>query len=324
MEAANGSENKIPKKTRSAGTSRNTAILLLCMGVAAFLWLLIKLSATYTSHVPVTLVYANLPEDKVAVRDLPAKSKVLVNATGFKLLMANFQLVNITLPITYRENNTAFLLARNLQNELAGDMPPGYQLISFSPDTIFLQFDVKATKKVPVRLLGEISYAKQFEGLAVPKLSPDSVTVSGPESVLDTLTHWPTELVKHTELKETKTGSVNLRKPTYSSITLSVDKADYEIGVESYTQITREIDIVLLNVPKNKNVTPYPKKVKVFVHVGLSNLDAARNASITATADFEEVNLKKDRFVGVKLSGYPDYMKISGFEPRNIEFIVYN
>ncbi len=325
METASGPENQIPKKNRSAGTSKNTAILLLCMGIAAFLWLIIKLSNTYTAYVPVALAYANLPDDRVAVRDLPDKSKVLVNATGFKLLMAKFKIVRITLPIAYRANQAQpYVLARSLQSELAGEMPPGYSLISFSPDTIHLQFDKKITKTVPVRLQGDIGYAKQFEGRDKPTVSPDSVTVSGPASILDTLRYWYTEPVNHPELKETHSGNIALQKPPYTSLSLSVGTVEYSIEVESYTQITREVNIELANVPRNKQVTPYPKKVKVFIHVGLSNLEAARNANITATANFDNVNLKKDRFVEVKLSGYPDYMKISGYEPRNIEFILYN
>lgn len=325
MEAPKEPEARIPKKTGSAGTSRNTAILLLCMGIAFFLWLLIKLSDNYSWRVPVSLVYTNLPDDRVPVRDLPTKSEVLVNTTGFKLLLARFRIVNITLPIAYRENRAQpYLLARNLQTDLASEMPPGYELLSFSPDTVFLQFDVKKTKKVPVRLNGQIEYAKQFEGEQSPVFSPDSVAISGPKSIMDTLRHWYTEPKDFEGLKETKTGKLKLAEPEYSSVTLEIDEVGYEIEVESFTQITREIEIELLNVPKNKQVTAYPKKIKVYIHVGLSRLDAARNANITATANFEKVNLKKDRFVEVRLSGYPDYIKISNYEPRNVEFIVYN
>ncbi len=325
MEAPKEPENRIPKKTGTAGTSRNTAILLLCMGIAAFLWLLIKLSDTYTWRVPVTLVYSNLPDNRVPVRDLPRKSEMLVNATGIKLILARFRIIDITLPISYRENkSTPYLLARNLQNELAGEMPVGYKLLNFYPDTIFLQFDEKLSKKVPVMLAGNVSFAKQFESRSKPTTAPDSVLVSGPHSTIDTLMAWYTEPVNHTDIKETITGKVKLQKPKYTSVTLAVDEVDYTIEVESYTQITREIDIELVNVPRNKKITPYPKKVKVFVHVGLSNLEAARTATIVATADFEKVNMKKDRFVEVRLSGYPDYIKINGYEPRNIEFIVYN
>lgn len=325
MEAPKEPENRIPKKTGSAGTSRNTAILMLCMGIAAFLWLLIKLSDTYTWRVPVTLVYSNLPEDKVAVRELPDESEILVNTTGFKLLLAKFKIINITLPISYRENlSRPYLLASNLQDELAGEMPPGYQLLGFAPDTLYMQFDTKTSKKVPVVLAGNISYAKQYEGRSIPAVVPDSIEVTGPKSIMDTLTVWYTQPLSLTDLKESKEGNIALLQPQYSSVTLGAKEVRYSVEVESYTQITREVDIVLVNVPRNKQITPYPKKVQVTMHVGLSHLDAAKSATIKAVADFENVNLKKDRFVGVELTGYPDFIKISGFEPRNIEFIVYN
>jgi hypothetical protein len=325
MEAPKDPENKLPRKTGSVGTSRNTAILVLCVGIAAFLWLLIKLTDSYNWRVPVTLTYSNLPNDRVAVRELPKKSEIMVNATGFKILLARFRIIQITLPISYRENmNQPFVLANELENELAGDLPLGYELLSFSPDTIYLQFEKKISKKVPIVINGTISYAKQYEGRGLPVLSPDSVTVSGPESILDTLQQWYTDPLMFKEITESKKGEIALQKPYYSSISLEQLNVNYSIEVEAFTQLTREIEIELVNVPINKQITPYPKTVKVFVHVGLSNLEAARNANITATADFENVNLKKDRFVEVKLSGYPDYLKISGFEPFNIEFIVYN
>jgi hypothetical protein len=325
MEAPKGPEDKLPRKTGSVGTSRNTAILVLCVGIAAFLWLLIKLSDSYNWRVPVTLTYSNLPDDKVAVRELPTKSEIMVNATGFKIILARFRIVRISLPISYRENmNQPFVLASALENELAGDMPLGYKLLSFSPDTIYLQFEKKTTKKVPIVISGTVSYAKQYEGRGLPVLSPDSVTVIGPESVLDTLQQWYTQPMKFKEIAESKNGEIALQKPYYSSVSLAQTKVKYNIEVEPFTQLTREVEIELLNVPRNKQITPYPKTVKVFVHVGLSNLEAARNATLKATADFKNINLKQDRFVEVKLSGYPSFMKISSFEPFNIEFIVYN
>ncbi len=325
MEAPKVPENKIPRKTGSVGTSRNTAILVLCIGIAAFLWLLIKLSDNYNSRVPVSLNYSNLPDDRVAVRELPNKSEVMVNATGFKLILARFGIIKIQLPIAYRENlNQHFLLASNIESELADKMPPGYQLLGFSPDTLYMQFDKKLTKKVAVVFNGKVSYAKQYEGLGAPSIMPDSIEVSGPERLIDTLQYWYTQPVELLELNESKKGEVLLQKPMFSSISLSLDKVNYDVQVEAYTQITREVEIELLNVPNNKQITPYPKKVTVFIHVGLSNLEAARTAKISATADFKDVNLKKDRFVEVKLGGYPAYMKISNFEPFNIEFIVYN
>lgn len=325
MEAPKEPGNVIPRKTGSVGTSRNTAILVLCIGIAAFLWLLIKLSDNYNWRVPVTLAYSNLPDDRVAVRELPKESEVMVNATGFKLLLARFRVIDIVLPIAYRDNMAQqFILASTIENELADELPPGYTLLGFSPDTLYMQFDKKLTKKVPLLLNGKVTYAKQFEGLGAPVLSPDSVEVSGPERLIDTLQYWKTQPLELLDLKESKKGEVPLQKPSFSSVTLGQDKVGYSVSVEAFTQITREVDIELLNVPKNKQITPYPKKVTVFIHVGLSNLEAARSANIKATADFENVNIKKDRFVDVKLSGYPAYMKISKFEPFNIEFIVYN
>ncbi|CAN5274269.1 YbbR-like domain-containing protein [soil metagenome] len=325
MEAPKEPENRIPKKSGAAGTSRNTAILLLCMGIAFFLWLLIKLSDNYTWHVPVTLVYSNLPDNRVPVRDLPTKSEVMVHTTGLKLILARFRIINITLPIPYKENKAhPYVLGRNLQNELASEMPPGYQLLGFSPDTIFLQFDKKVTKKVPVKLNGKVTYAKQYEGRPAPIFSPDSVMVSGPQSVIDTLRYWPTTAMDFENIKDDKSGKVKLQKPNYGSVSLDETAVGYQIDVESFTQITREITIEVINVPKGKKITAYPKKVKVYIHVGLSNLDAAKSVNISATVDFKDVNIKKDRFVEVKLSGYPEYMNINNFEPHNVEFIVYN
>lgn len=325
MDAPQGLENQTPKKASPSGTSRNTAILVLCIGIASFLWLLIKLSDSYTWRVPAALVYANLPENKVAVRELPKKVELLVTTTGFKLLLARFRIINITLPVTYRENTKQpYLLSSDLVSDIANEMPLGYTLISLSPDTIFLEFDKKTSRKVPVKLSGEVSFAKQYEVRNRPTVTPDSIWVSGPASILDTLSHWPTETLVLANLKESKKGNVQLQKPQYSSIELATKEVSYELEVESFTQITREIEIELINVPRNKRITAYPKKVKVFVHVGLSNLDAARSASITAQADFAGINLKKDRFVEVRLSGYADFLKISGYEPRNVEFIVYN
>lgn len=63
----------------------------------------------------------------------------------------------------------------------------GMDLVDLQPDTIFLHVDQFATRKVPVGFKGELAFEQQFILADDIGFRPDSVTVSGPLSAIDTI-----------------------------------------------------------------------------------------------------------------------------------------
>lgn len=307
-----------------SGLSQNTAILILCMGIASFLWLIVQLNQSYTGAIPVNIFYTNIPEELVPTYPLESQGSCTVNATGFQILLARLKAGRISVYIDQEQyNNQKNLTGRDLLKDISEDLPAGIQLIGFSPDTIHLQFEQKASKVVPVKLLDSIGMAKQFDLMRDIELTPESVTVYGPSSRVDTITFWPTDSLLLSDLKESITDTLSLYTNSQSPLSTDPDFVVYDIAVESYTESNIKVPIRLVNAPKDQEATTYPKEVSVKFLVGLSNHEKVDAAYFDVIADLADVNLEQDAVIELSLKQYPDFIKNPVLEPNEVEYIIY-
>lgn len=319
-----GSDNESLAKPRDTRELSNTAILIICMGIAFLLWLLIKLSNTYSGQVTAYVHYSNLPENKVLVKPLEKKVKLRVETTGFKLLLSNVGFQPVNIDIDFQElHNTHFILTEDVKKRISENLPPDIKLHSISPDTLYLYFDEKATKKVPVRLDADLEFEKQFGLKKSVQLSPETILVAGPRVLLDSIHEWKTAVLKRKQIKGDLRGTIGLATPGKEGLSVTPDKVHYNLNVEEFTEHSLEVPVTRINVPAGISITTYPKNIKVTFQVALSNFEAVNAAGFELVADFSKIDLHNQKQVYLQLVKYPPYLKNVTFSPQSVEYIIY-
>lgn len=311
------------KKSRLS-LSRNTAILILCMGIASFLWLIVQLSQTYTGTVPISISYRNIPEKLVATYPLAEEGRGLIQSSGFRIMLAKMNFGRLGVTVDYNNyKNRQVIASRDVLKDASGDMPTGYQLLSFYPDTIYLKFEPKTSKLVPVQLLDTIKMAKQFDLKKDITLQPDSVTVFGPASIVDTLSYWPTDSLVLTDLKASLSDTLWLRNEPSLALSAEPGFVIYNIDVESYTEASIQVPVTILNAPLRVEATTYPKEVTVKFLVGLSNHEKVKAAYFEVVANLSGVDIESDQVIELTLKQHPDFIKNPTLHPEAVEYIIY-
>lgn len=306
------------------GLSKNTAILMLCMGIAFFLWLIVQMSDTYVGQVPVDITYYNLPTDSIAVIPLPQQGRAQVRATGFRLLFAQMSIKKPSISIDHQDHlDEKVIRSQDLLQSMTNNMPQGFTLLSLQPDTILLAFEPLSRKKVPVQLVNNISIAKQYGAKDDIILQPDSVEIEGPSMLIDSIYVWYTETLQLTDVKNSISDTLNLSEPQYGSIEVSPEQVNYTLEIEPYTEATVKVPVTLLNVPKSIEVTTYPKEVEVRFMVGLSDHDKALNSIFEVVADLQGIDLTGDELLTLKLTQQPSFVKNPSINPATAEYIIY-
>lgn len=306
------------------GLSKNTAILMLCMGIAFFLWLIVQMSDTYVAQVPIDINYINLPTDSIAVIPLPHQGRAQVRATGFRLLFAQMSIRKPTIEIDHQDHTDERVIhSQDLLQSMANNMPQGFNLLSMQPDTILLAFEPLSRKKVPVQLIDNISIAKQYGAKDQIVLKPDSIEIEGPSMLIDSIDVWYTDTLQLTEVKNSITDTLSLSDPQYGSIEISPAQVNYTLEIEPYTEAMVKVPVTLLNVPKGVEITTYPKEVEVRFMVGLSDHDKALNSIFEVVADLQGIDLTGDELLTLKLVQQPTYVKNPALFPTTAEYIIY-
>jgi YbbR domain-containing protein len=268
--------------------------------------------------------YVNIPEHKILVKELDNRLKLNVETSGFKLILSRLGFQRFFLDVDYKDyRNNRYVLTEDLRRKFSDNLPPDIKLRSISPDTLFLFFDEKGTKKIPVHLVSQLEFEKQYGLKDSIIISPDSVEITGPRMIIDTIRSWPTIPLKIRGLKTSRDANIDLA-PASGSLTISPKNVHYKVEVEEYTEQSIEVEVKRLNVPQDVEITTYPKKITVTFQVPLSSYQTVGEDAFEAVADFSQIDIKTQQKIFVELTKMPGFVKNVTITPRSVEYIIYN
>jgi len=195
------------------------------------LWLLNVLSEPQEDTIAVQLSY-KIADNQVNTIKLPDEASILVRTSGWNLLKEYFFNRSLSLDlINYTEKE--LLLSNNNIPIFSEGLPGVYQILHISPDTLNMQFDKLITKNIPVVITTAATKKNSF-GLDSIFINPDSITISGAESLIGNLKFWPTEPIEISPDDTLYQGSVALEYPEQNNIKLSAIVVSYQIIISPY------------------------------------------------------------------------------------------
>lgn len=297
------------------------AMLMGCIGIAFIVWLFMKMSQPHETQVPLDITYT-LPGDKIFETPPPATITPKISGTGWALfsryLRAQRPKINLKLDNTAIQTISASRLETAIQSRLSSPLTASLR----SYQSIDIRLDDKAGKKIPVILQQNISLASQYQFVVPPRPVPDSITVFGPKTVIETIDVWRTEVLKKEDIKESEASEVSLLTHSNTEVSFEPAQVICEIDVEQFTQKTLEVPIQIINAPDTLLLTIHPSKTKITCRVGMNNYDKVNTAQFKAVADFTKVDVNNSNYAPVKLTQVPDFVNNTNTQPQNVEFII--
>ncbi len=296
--------------------------------ISVFIWLLNALSKNYSSVIEYPLVYTDLPVERVFVGELPGHLDLSINASGYAILRyktfrkpvpISFNVSAFTLNRPGQDSSRAYIQTRYLKDQVSRQLPSDLQLLEIKPDTLHFQFARSLTRVLPVRPVFGFETDKQFTTKDGIQLEPDSVSVTGPDVILDTMTHVPTIQTDLGLLSKNYSDKVKLQM--LHDLEYEVSKVHCSIELERYTEVQLSIPIEVVNLPDSLSIRTFPDEIKLTCTVGLSKYDRMDNNMFRAVVDYASV---KDRIneLDVSLSNIPAYLLGYEYYPKSVEFLI--
>jgi YbbR domain-containing protein len=271
----------------------NYQVKVVSFVIAVFIWFFVITENDYQHIIEVPLNTVNIPQGKVLANTIPENIKVRVKGSGKDLLALSVgSSIGYTIDLSEVRDHLGFELT---PGGVSFSRPAGAITATeiIYPDTVHVEVDELAVKTVPI--IADIS-AKPAMGHTIVgelHLVPDSVTVSGPESIVSELDYIKTENQTFQNLKFDFSASLNLSPPVSDLVELTIDQTEVFLSIQKISQRqVSGIPILLRNAPENSNYTYYvtPSTLSMVLEGGgelLANLNPQED--IEAYIDFRRI-----------------------------------
>lgn len=296
------------------------AILLVCIGIAFIFWLLVKLSQTYKTQ---KAVYFNIEtsEDKALAKLPPDDLTAEIEGTGWDLLFDFFS--NRELELTYDMSSSDRLsLSRGqLRTDITQNLySDDIKIQEVNYDALNLIVENRGKRTVPVDLRMQLEFAPEHKLKPPIVLQPDSVTLMGPYSLVQQYDRWPTDSVRRSGLTKTEVIRLSLDSPP-PELTLSAETVEAAVEVESMTEKSVYVPVVVKNAPDSLRI--FPDKVTLTFKVGLSEYDTIGYQDFTAEIDLGEVPLDAtNNTIPIVITKVPAAVRSMYYRPKSAKFFI--
>lgn len=147
------------QKTERGRSSLNTDVIVFAffLLLAFIFWYLNSLGKDGEATVKYKAVYENLPKDRSIVSNSPLFLTVTLKGSGYSLIKIKASKRDAPLKIdlsgvTYKRvpgsrNPEYFIITTGLIKNFASQIKSGCEVVSISPDTLFLNFERQALRK---------------------------------------------------------------------------------------------------------------------------------------------------------------------------------
>ena len=182
---------------------------------------------------------------------------------------------------------------------------------------VYFNMDPMKSKLVPVELLSDIRPQRQYGVYGIPMLEPSSITVYGPEEIIDTLKCVQTKPLFKSNVSDSFTEMVPLNL-WEGRIHTDVKSVRATVQVEKFT----EADVMVpISQPELIRVRFFPEVVTVKCLVSIkdySNLTPDLFRVEVDKSQLDELNSLLD----IQLTAWPQYVQVLNTTPEKVEYLI--
>lgn len=312
-------KQKVERKDR-----RSALTFLVFLAISSALWLLIKLSENYTTQAIFRVQLEEAPADKWL--SSPEQTvKLSLDIDGFHTLRLSMireakRTVSIALdetPYRLENGNTYSFGSQYVSEKIADLLGVNTSDITMNDGKFYFNMEPLKSKVVPVVLRSDIKTARQFGVYGIPILDPASVTIYGPEEVIDTVKTVQTALLAKSNVSQDfiETVELDLRDGIIRSNT---KLAKVSVEVQKYTETEVSVPFA---VADSLNLRLFPETMTVKCLVAIKDY-----ASLAPENFRTQVNLSQlqalQPLLDVRLVSWPQNVQVLETKPDKVEYII--
>jgi hypothetical protein len=294
--------------------------------IAVVIWYMNALNKNYTTELKFSTNFVDLPVDKIMVQAPDDHITLTVQAQGFTLF--KYRMGVLLHPILIKANyknlkrlrkGEYYMLTASVVENISEQLSSDITLVRVTPDTLKFVFSEMVKKKVPVKISAQFQFEKEFTSLGNINIEPAEVTVSGPQSIIDTVRYVYSQNRTFKGLKDTLKAVLALQP--VEMLSFDAKEVRITLPVERVTEASVSVSIEAINLPDGFSLKTFPGNVSVSCMVPVSRFNKLQPQMFRAVVDYESIG-NKDSKAKVAIAKSPDFVLDVRYHPKSVDFIV--
>ena len=284
-------------------------------------WTSTKLSNTYIVEESFSIIWTNIPNGIIPSSE-NQQMNVSISASGIEILI--YRLINKSINISLSQadfsGEKGLIDLRGQDFFIKKQFFENTKLNILNP--LFLEFKFSRLEEKVFTVVPQIEINLRAGYLidSSLKVTPDSILVRGPKSILDTLNSIQSESIIVDDLYENFRKKVSLR--SIPEIQLSESKVTVEVAVSRYTEKEFLLNVEVINLPLGTRVKLFPPKAKVRVTLPLSVLRTIKTSDFNLVVDYNNIFKDVEKKLDLIMIRRPSSVKKVILEPKKVNYLI--
>jgi hypothetical protein len=286
---------------------------------SVILWGSVSLSNDYYTKIHVPLKFVNIPAGYAVSDPNIHEITISVRSQGWRLAALSMDRAYSFFIPANRDSGMKKIALRDALSENAW-LSSNIQILGIYPEFVNVSIEKIFFKKVKIRPDLSFGFKQNFGIVSPVKLTPDSVIISGPKSIIKRVNYVTTVKKKYTDLEDGVKEMADLQ-PVYG-----VEFEKKQTYIQFYVQrivdkVFSNLPVEVRNAPPGMEIVVIPNIMTLKLRGGINSIGRLTKEDFHPYIDFSQ--LLKDTLGTLEpIIKIPDYTIVISRSPNRLKYIV--
>lgn len=308
--------------TKQIGSLKQLRLIIIFFLFSFLVWLSSKMSETHTASVEIQFDFSDETFEFHRINNEIQVTDFIVSGTGFRLLSARLitPTVFLSMQDAQIDGDGIYFTQQDLISAVESQFRNVYRVNQLSLKRLDTPFIQSASKRVPVRLVQDLVPADGYAWSSELQIVPDSLTVFGLPSQVDTLMYALLDSPKNKMFNTSFDQKLALTTDLQSNFKWSQTKVYVTQNISRYTQVELRLPVEVIDSDEKIDVSLIPAFVLVNLSVPIEKVRQIEPSQFVlvcrlpsdTTTEYLEVNFEK----------IPEGIMVKDITPKQVRYFL--
>jgi len=308
--------------TKQIGSLKQLRLITIFFLFSFIVWLSSKMSETHTASIEIQFDFSNETFEIYRTNNEVQATDFIVSGTGFRLLSSRLITPTVFLSMSdaQMDGDGIYFTQQDLISSVESHFRNVFRVNQLSLKRLDAPFIQSASKRVPVRLDQDLMPADGYAWSSERQIVPDSLTVFGLPSQVDTLVYALLDSPKKKMFNTSFDQKLAVTTDLQSNFKWSQTKVRVTQNISRYTQVELRLPVEVIDSDEKVDVSLIPAFVLVNLRVPIERVRQIEPSQFVLgcrlpsdmTAEYLDVNFEK----------IPEDIMVKDITPKQVRYFL--